>query len=86
MLPNSWYPTLENDIDGDILDDMDDDDDVAQNEFFDKFLDREAVIPEDKQQVELELCTCAVGTSALCNVYLFLLLYLHLCTVNLLHP
>ena len=47
----------DDDIGGDILDDVDDGDDVAQNEFLGKWLDRGAVIPKDKQQVELELCT-----------------------------
>ena len=47
----------DDEIDGDILDDVDDGDDVAQNEFLGKWLDRGAVIPKDKQQVELELCT-----------------------------
>ena len=48
---------LDDDMDGDILDDVDDDDDIAQNEFLAKCPDRGAVIPEDKQQVELELCS-----------------------------
>ena len=50
----------DDDMDGDILDDVDDvddDDDIAQNEFLAKCPDRGAVIPEDKQQVELELCS-----------------------------